>query len=101
MLHDLLDIVDLEGARTGEERTVGGFDLIWNDGPLEPLRPAVWTSMLGADFDRRLNPALPPRGPPAAAEAAPPAPARARGGRAARSGSVAAASASASSSARR
>lgn len=34
LLQDMLYIVDMEGERTGSEKRVGGFDLIWNDGPV-------------------------------------------------------------------
>ncbi|KAK7198354.1 tubulin tyrosine ligase protein [Novymonas esmeraldas] len=33
MLHDMLDVIDMEGRRSGEEERVGGFDLIWANGP--------------------------------------------------------------------
>ncbi|KAA0188107.1 putative tubulin polyglutamylase TTLL9 [Fasciolopsis buskii] len=36
LLDDMLDIVDLEGRLTGEERRVGDFDLVWDDGPISP-----------------------------------------------------------------
>ena len=31
-MSDTLDVLDLEGVRTGQETAVGGFDLIWNSG---------------------------------------------------------------------
>lgn len=37
MLDDVLNILDFEGLLTGREIRVGGFDLLWNDGP-------VWTT---------------------------------------------------------
>lgn len=34
LLEDVLHIVDLENLLTGEEKRVGGFDLLWNNGPV-------------------------------------------------------------------
>ena len=34
LLEDMLHIVDMEGQLTGNEKRVGGFDLLWNDGPV-------------------------------------------------------------------
>jgi tubulin polyglutamylase TTLL9 len=34
LLEDMLHIVDMEGHLRGNEKRVGGFDLIWNDGPV-------------------------------------------------------------------
>ena len=34
LLEDMLHIVDMEGRLNGSEKRVGGFDQIWNDGPV-------------------------------------------------------------------
>ena len=34
LLEDVLHVVDLEGRLSGDEKRVGGFDLLWNDGPV-------------------------------------------------------------------
>eukprot|EP00054_Salpingoeca_dolichothecata_P018015 m.109672 g.109672 ORF g.109672 m.109672 type:complete len:157 (-) comp22694_c0_seq6:51-521(-) len=34
MLEDLLSVVDMEKCRFGDELRVGGFDLMWNAGPV-------------------------------------------------------------------
>ncbi|KAG8447261.1 hypothetical protein GDO86_014650, partial [Hymenochirus boettgeri] len=34
LLEDTLHVVDMEGRLTGKEKHVGGFDLMWNDGPV-------------------------------------------------------------------
>nr|CAD7435250.1 unnamed protein product [Timema monikensis] len=39
LLQDVLNVLDLEGRLTGRELRVGGFDLIWDDGPVWALCP--------------------------------------------------------------
>ena len=34
LLQDMLHIVDMEGKLSGAEKRVGGFDLLWSDGPV-------------------------------------------------------------------
>ncbi|XP_077403980.1 putative tubulin polyglutamylase TTLL9 isoform X2 [Vanacampus margaritifer] len=34
LLEDTVNIVDMEGRLTGKEKRVGGYDLVWNDGPV-------------------------------------------------------------------
>ncbi|XP_051788797.1 probable tubulin polyglutamylase TTLL9 [Erpetoichthys calabaricus] len=34
LLEDTLHVVDMEGRLSGKEKQVGGFDLMWNDGPV-------------------------------------------------------------------
>ena len=46
MLDDMVDIIDIEGKRSGDEKRVGGFDLIWQNGPVEPTIP-------GRPFDEK------------------------------------------------
>lgn len=40
MLDDMLNIIDIEGNRTGDEMRIGGFDLAWNGGPVTPIKPS-------------------------------------------------------------
>ncbi|KAA0169804.1 hypothetical protein FNF27_06828 [Cafeteria roenbergensis] len=47
MLSDMLDVLDLEGVRSGDELSVGGFDCIWDGGPTAHDRPAGLSSWLG------------------------------------------------------
>ncbi|XP_008316914.1 putative tubulin polyglutamylase TTLL9 isoform X1 [Cynoglossus semilaevis] len=61
LLEDTLNVVDMEGRLTGKEKRVGGFDLMWNDGPvcredanLETLASSCFTANthLGCVNDR-------------------------------------------------
>ncbi|XP_053101320.1 probable tubulin polyglutamylase TTLL9 isoform X5 [Hemicordylus capensis] len=61
LLEDTLNIVDMEGRLTGKEKRVGGFDLIWNDGPVSradgnldtPMNGFVANTHLGYNNDRK------------------------------------------------
>lgn len=44
MLDDMLNIIDLEGNRTGDETSIGGFDLVWDNGPIAPNKPGSSSS---------------------------------------------------------
>lgn len=35
LLNDVFNVLDLEGVRDGDETRVGGFDLIWSNGPVD------------------------------------------------------------------
>eukprot|EP00960_Hanusia_phi_P076633 768590-Hanusia_phi.AAC.4 len=39
MLDDMCDVVDMEKKLTGSEKQIGGFDLIYNNGPVQKIRP--------------------------------------------------------------
>ncbi|XP_024946128.1 probable tubulin polyglutamylase TTLL9 [Cephus cinctus] len=41
MLDDLLTILDFEGYLTGRETRIGGFDLLWDDGPIWISYPSI------------------------------------------------------------
>ncbi|XP_077192171.1 putative tubulin polyglutamylase TTLL9 isoform X2 [Paroedura picta] len=61
LLEDTLNIVDMEGRLTGKEKRIGGFDLIWNDGPISrtdgnldtPMNGFVANTHLGYNNDRK------------------------------------------------
>ena len=69
MLDDMCDVVDMEKKLTGSENQVGGFDLIYNNGPVQKVRPVGNSnlppcsysfdhipgvpSLLGCSFDRK------------------------------------------------
>ncbi|KAF1335825.1 Tubulin-tyrosine ligase family, partial [Globisporangium splendens] len=46
-----LDVVDMESKRSGKELHVGGFDLIWNNGPVPRAHPNGYSSYLGCTFE--------------------------------------------------
>ncbi|DBA01932.1 TPA: LOW QUALITY PROTEIN: hypothetical protein N0F65_006665 [Lagenidium giganteum] len=51
VIQHTLDIVDIEQKRRGKERHVGGFDLIWHNGPVSDAAPDGYSSYLGCTFD--------------------------------------------------
>ncbi|XP_026545382.1 probable tubulin polyglutamylase TTLL9 [Notechis scutatus] len=61
ILEDTLNIVDMEGRLTGKEKRIGGFDLMWNDGPVSkedtnldtPMNGFVANTHLGYSNDRK------------------------------------------------
>lgn len=52
LLDDLLDVIDIEEKRTGDETQIGGFDLIFNGSHVRPSRPMAVQSCLGCYNDR-------------------------------------------------
>jgi tubulin polyglutamylase TTLL9 len=52
VIHHTLDVIDMEKKLTGNEKHVGGFDLIWNNEPVEGESPDGYTSYLGCTFDK-------------------------------------------------
>mmetsp|Transcript_53274 Transcript_53274/g.126801 ORF Transcript_53274/g.126801 Transcript_53274/m.126801 type:complete len:433 (+) Transcript_53274:86-1384(+) len=55
MLEDMTDIVDMEKKMTGREDQVGGFDLIFNNGPVRKERPMGTQTLLGCYNNRVRN----------------------------------------------
>ncbi|XP_059117633.1 probable tubulin polyglutamylase TTLL9 isoform X3 [Peromyscus eremicus] len=62
LLEDTLHVVDMEARLTGKEKRIGGFDLMWNDGPVSreegPSDPSgmgnfVTNTHLGCINDRK------------------------------------------------
>ncbi|RLN61866.1 hypothetical protein BBJ29_004228 [Phytophthora kernoviae] len=52
LVQHTLDVVDLERRREGNERHIGGFDLIWSNGSAVPqAKPDGYSSYLGCTFD--------------------------------------------------
>mmetsp|Transcript_11491 Transcript_11491/g.26737 ORF Transcript_11491/g.26737 Transcript_11491/m.26737 type:complete len:413 (+) Transcript_11491:66-1304(+) len=47
MLDDVLDVIDVEGRRTGAEEGIGGFDLVYNGRLVLPDRGSHVTTFLG------------------------------------------------------
>ncbi|XP_037667219.1 probable tubulin polyglutamylase TTLL9 isoform X3 [Choloepus didactylus] len=47
LLEDTLHVVDMEARLTGREKRVGGFDLMWNDGPVSREEGALDLSGMG------------------------------------------------------
>ncbi|CAF3452230.1 unnamed protein product [Rotaria sp. Silwood1] len=64
LLDDMLNVIDMEGRLTGKEKRIGGFDLIYNDGPVYYDESGVETfnlntlrlnSFLGCANDRNVQ----------------------------------------------
>ncbi|XP_055892570.1 probable tubulin polyglutamylase TTLL9 [Biomphalaria glabrata] len=62
LLHDVLNVLDLENRLTGKEKRIGGWDLLWDDGPVfidameqDAGLPSILTpnSFLGCDNQRK------------------------------------------------
>lgn len=71
MLNDMLDIVDMEAVKEPGSlpMKVGGFDLIWDNGPIESRdrdRPTDLSTLLGAHNDSKNHEAAPMKKPTAA-----------------------------------
>lgn len=51
LINDTIDVVDVERKLNGDEKHVGGFDLIWNNGPVRNAHPNGYSTFLGCAFD--------------------------------------------------
>ena len=53
LLDDCMSVLDLENFFKGQvEPRVGGFDLIWNNGPVKQEKQSCYTTKLGCFDDR-------------------------------------------------
>lgn len=50
---DTMKIVDVEGTLKGNETQVGGYDLIWNNGPVKKAKPNGYSAFLGCTFEQQ------------------------------------------------
>lgn len=55
ILNDLLDVVDMEKKRSGNELNVGGFDLFWKNGPVHFSANEAPGGLYAKTFQPRLN----------------------------------------------
>ncbi|CAM9426071.1 unnamed protein product [Scytosiphon promiscuus] len=66
LISDVLDVVDLEGRLSGDEQRVGGFRLIWANGPTDTRAAGGYSTFLGTEKPRPGGPMpspLPPQKP--------------------------------------
>lgn len=49
MLQDMLDVIDVENVRSPGETQVGGFRLIWSNGPVDTVTPGGYSTYLGTE----------------------------------------------------
>nr|CDS32565.1 tubulin polyglutamylase ttll9 [Hymenolepis microstoma] len=57
LLDDTLSVIDMEGRLNGDEKRIGDFDCVWNDGPVAPItNPSKnFLSELRANFNLSIN----------------------------------------------
>lgn len=57
LLNDTLSVIDMEGRLNGDEKRVGDFDCIWDDGPVAPIVSLSKNllSELRANFNLSIN----------------------------------------------
>ena len=83
MLIDTLDVLNLDGRRSGAETQVGGYDLVWEDGPViaEATRASPGSPRRGAEAGAEgggggnIGATYAPQGSPLGSYMAPPGPA--------------------------
>ncbi|VDN96802.1 unnamed protein product [Rodentolepis nana] len=57
LLDDTLSVIDMEGQLSGDEKRIGDFDCVWNDGPVAPITnfSKNFLSELRANFNLSIN----------------------------------------------
>jgi len=53
LLDDVLTIVDVERVMDFQEEQIGGFDLIWKNGPVRLPDNSTYSTLLGCHNNRR------------------------------------------------